>query len=287
MISQRLITITVLAAGILAASVVSADEIGRDQEIFNQGKVLMFDKKWEEARAVFQRVIREFPNGSLVPQAHYVVARCLQLQGKEVEALRSYEQFLQRYPNEPYLQLEARNAVVDLAASLLEKGDNTYRDRILSSLTDSRKDVRYFSAIRSSYLGNRETAATAIPILREILEKEKERDLVDRAKIALLRLDPNALTPESPGQKKSESRSDLRMFHIRVYEDGASAPTVEVNLPLGFAQLAIMALDESKKQELRKKGFNVDDFWESLKRLGPTKILEVRDGKDLVKIWIE
>src|SRR5437867_4838678 len=287
MISLRLITITVLAAGILAASAVSADEIGRDQETFNQGKVLMFDKKWEEARAVFQRVIREFPNGSLVPQAHYFVARCLQLQGKEVEALRSYEQFLQRYPNEPYLQLEARNAVVDLAAHLLEKGDNTYRDRIVSGLTDSRKDVRYFSAIRSSYLGNRETAATAIPILREILDKEKERDLVDRAKIALLRLDPNALAPESPGQTKPESRSDSRMFHIRVYEGGSSEPTVEVNLPLGFAQLAIMALDESKKQELRKKGFNVDDLWESIKRLGPTKIVEIRDGKDLVKIWIE
>ena len=287
MISLRLITIAVLAAGILTAAAVSADEIGRDQEVFNQGKVLVFDKKWEEARAVFQRVIQEFPNSSLVPQAHYFVARCLQLRGKEVEALRSYEQFLQRYPNEPVLQLEARNAVVDLAASLLEKGDSTYRDRIVSGLTDSRKDVRYFSAIRSSYLGNRETAATAIPILREILEKEKERDLVDRAKIALLRLDPNALTPESPGQKKPENRGDSRMFHIRVYEDGGSAPTVEVNLPLGFAQLAIMALDESKKEELRKKGFNVDDFWESIKRLGPTKILEVRDGKDLVKIWIE
>ena len=147
--------------------------------------------------------------------------------------------------------------------------------------------MRYFSAIRSSYLSDRKITAMAIPILREILDKEKERDLVDRAKIALLRLDPNALAPESPGQTKPESRSDSRMFHIRVYEGGSSEPTVEVNLPLGFAQLAIMALDESKKQELRKKGFNVDDLWESIKRLGPTKIVEIRDGKDLVKIWIE
>lgn len=287
MISLRLTIITVLAAALLAACAASADEIGRDQETFNQGKVLMFDKKWEDARGAFQRVIQAFPNSSLVPQAHYFSARCLQLQGKEVEALRSYEQFLQRYPNERYLQAEARNAVVDLAVSLLEKGDGAYRNRIVSALTDSRKDVRYFSAIRSSYLSDRKITAMAIPILREILDKEKERDLVDRAKIALLRLDPNALAPESPGQTKPESRSDSRMFHIRVYEGGSSEPTVEVNLPLGFAQLAIMALDESKKQELRKKGFNVDDLWESIKRLGPTKIVEIRDGKDLVKIWIE
>ncbi len=193
MISLRLTIITVLAAALLAACAASADEIGRDQEIFNQGKVLMFDKKWEDARGAFQRVIQAFPNSSLVPQAHYFSARCLQLQGKEVEALRSYEQFLQRYPNEPYLQAEARNAVVDLAVSLLEKGDGAYRNRIVSALTDSRKDVRYFSAIRSSYLSDRKITAMAIPILREILDKEKERDLVDRAKIALLRLDPNAL----------------------------------------------------------------------------------------------
>ena len=109
MISLRLTIITVLAAALLAACASSADEIGRDQEIFNQGKVLMFDKKWEDARGAFQRVIQAFPNSSLVPQAHYFSARCLQLQGKEVEALRSYEQFLQRYPNEPYLQAEARS----------------------------------------------------------------------------------------------------------------------------------------------------------------------------------
>src|SRR5206468_3394041 len=142
MISLRLTIITVLAAALLAACASSADEIGRDQEIFNQGKVLMFDKKWEDARGAFQRVIQAFPNSSLVPQAHYFSARCLQLQGKEVEALRSYEPFLQRHANEPYLQADARNAVVDLAVSLLEEGAGAYRNRIVWARTDSRRDGR-------------------------------------------------------------------------------------------------------------------------------------------------
>jgi tetratricopeptide (TPR) repeat protein len=265
-----------------------AEEAAKDQDLFNQGKVLMFDKKWEDARAVFQRVIREFPKSTLVPQAHYFAARSLQQQGKEEEAVRAYDEFIRRYPGESYLLAEARNSVVDLAASLMEKGNSSYRDRIVAALGDPTREVRYFAAIRSSSLNDRGVTSLAIPVLRQIMDKEKERDLVDRAKIALLRLDPNALSPqrESPERGKSEGL-DTRMFHIRVYQENATEPTVEINLPVSFAQLAIMALDESKKEELRRKGFNVDDFWESIKRLGPTKILEIRDGKDLVKIWIE
>jgi len=286
---SHLVQMALLAWALLGAPALMPESPAKDQDLFNQGKVLMFDKKWEEARAAFQRLMQEFPNSNLVKQAHYFSARCLQSQGKEIEALRAYDQFLQKYPQEPYLRSEAKNAVVDLAATLFEKGDGFYKDRITAGLTDANKEVRYFSAIRSSYLSDRGITALAVPILREILEKEKERDLVDRAKIALLRIDPNALSSqrESPGQKKGESPVNSRMFHILVYEDGKTQPTVEVNLPLSFAQLAVMALDQSKKDELKKKGFNVDDFWESIKRMGPTKIMEIRDGKDLVKIWIE
>jgi tetratricopeptide (TPR) repeat protein len=284
-----LFQIALLGGTLLAPPLLTADSGTKDQDLFNQGKVLMFDKKWDDARAAFQMLLQEFPNSNLVPQANFFSARCLQSQGKDAEALRAYEFFLQKYGQESYLQAEARNAVVDLAAALLEKGDSSYKERITAGLRDGNKEVRYFSAIRSSYLNDRKIATQAVPILREILDKEKERDLVDRAKIALLRIDPNALLAprESPDQKKSDSGIDSRMFHIMVYEEGKSQPTVELNLPLSWAQLAVMALDQSKKDELKKKGFNVDDFWESLKRLGPTKILEIRDGKDLVKIWIE
>jgi tetratricopeptide (TPR) repeat protein len=291
----HLIQIALLGWALLYAPLLTAESGTKDQDLFNQGKVLMFDKKWDDARAAFQMLLQEFPNSNFVPQANYFKARCLQAQGKDTEALRAYEFFLQKYAQESYLQTEARNAVVDLSAALLEKGDGSYKDRITGGLKDANKDVRYFSAIRASYLNDRKITTLAVPILREILEKEKERDLVDRAKIALLRIDPNALSaPHEPSeQKKSEGGIDSRgginsrMFHIMVYEEGKSQPTVEVNLPLSFAQLAVMALDQSKKEELKKKGFNVDDFWESIKRLGPTKILEIRDGKDLVKIWIE
>lgn len=269
---------------LVTLSPLAAEEAARDQDLFNQGKVLMFDKKWDEARTVFQRVVQEFHRSHLVPQAYYFTARCLQLQGREVEALLAYEQFLEKYPNEPYFPDESRNAVVELAASLLEKGKADYRNRVISGLSSNKKEVRYFSAVRSSYLNDSKVAGMAIPILREIIQKETERDLVDRARIALLRLEPNGVQQQV---EASANRQATRMFHILIQKSGAKEPTVELNLPLGLAQLAIMALDDSKKEELRRKGFDIDNIWNGLQRLGPTNILTFRDGNDLVKIWIE
>jgi hypothetical protein len=131
----------------------------------------------------------------------------------------------------------------------------------------------------------------AVPVLKEIVQNEKERDLVDRARIALLRLDPQSLSRPTPlpeqKRKSSSDRANTVMFHLVVYQEGSTLPTVELNIPVSLAQLAIAALDESAKAEIRKKGIDVDNIWEDLKRLGPTNILSFRDGKKFVKIWIE
>jgi hypothetical protein len=138
-----------------------------------------------------------------------------------------------------------------------------------------------------------------VPILKEVVRKENEREIVDRARIALLRIDPKALSeqtesrkppkpqPQTDKQQRNEKRSDTRMFHLEVYEEGIAKPRVELNIPFALAQLAIAALDESTKKEMRKKGVDVDNVWESLNRMGPTDILTFRDGKNVVKIWIK
>jgi len=51
--------------------------------------------------------------------------------------------------------------------------------------------------------------------------------------------------------------------------------------------MAVSALDESAKREMRRKGIVVENIWEDLKRLGPTNILTFRDGENLIKLWIE
>src|SRR6266542_4445845 len=99
-----LFQIALLGCTLFAPPLLATESGTKDQDLFNQGKVLMFDKKWDDARAAFQLLLQEFPNSNLVPQANFFGARCLQSQGKDAEALRAYESFLQKYAQESYLQ---------------------------------------------------------------------------------------------------------------------------------------------------------------------------------------
>ncbi len=54
---------------------------------------------------------------------------------------------------------------MEIAASLVEKGDSTYRDRITAALADGDRNVRYFAAIRTSRLDDRAITAKAVPVL--------------------------------------------------------------------------------------------------------------------------
>lgn len=299
MVSLRSVAGISVMAGLLgAAPVNAAAQRPGDQEIFNQAKLLMFDKEWEAARTVFLRLIREFPASSVVPEAYFFNARCLQLQGRWKEAMAAYEEFLRRYPSAPVLPAEARSAIVEMAAALFEKGDASYKDRLIAGLADRRKEVRYFTALRCSRLKDRSLDAMVVPVLKEIVASESERELVDRARIALLRIDPAALAqearPRRPAPDKAppaaagsgEKRADTRMLHLEVYEEGGSRPKIELNIPVSLAQLAVAALDESTRQEMRRKGIDVDNVWESLSRMGSADILTIRDGRNVVRIWI-
>jgi tetratricopeptide (TPR) repeat protein len=280
-----------LAAVSWGAIALPATVPAKDQDLFNQAKVLMFEQKWEEARQAFQRLIRDYPQSALLPQAYFHTAYCLRLQKKAEEALLAYDLFLQKYPAEPFFAEQAKQAVVDLAAALVDQGKTTYRSRLLTALADPKKEVRYFAAIRCSSLKDRELKDKSVPILRDILAKEKQPELLNYASISLLRIDPEALSRSQPQKTKSQPRKTdaaVQMFHIRIWEGGENTqPKVDMQFPVSLAQLAISALDESTKAEIRKKGFDIDNIWESLKRLGPTNILTIRTSGGVVKLWIQ
>jgi tetratricopeptide (TPR) repeat protein len=284
--------LVLLSAVSLGPPVFSGAPPAKDQVIFNQAKTLMFEQKLVEAGQVFQRLIREFPQSSVLPQAYFYTAYCLRLQKKPAEALLAYEQFLQKYPGEPTFAAQARQVVVELAASLVEQGQPAYRNRLITALGDPRKEVRYFAAIRCSSLKDRQLNSLSVPVLKEIMAKEKQQDLVKPASFALLRIDPAALSrPEPQKTAKSQSKpgdNAVKMFHFRVYEGGENtAPKVEFDIPVSFVQLFVKALDESTKAELRKRGVDLDNVWESLNQMGPAKILTIRDGASVIKLWIQ
>jgi hypothetical protein len=91
-----------------------------------------------------------------------------------------------------------------------------------------------------------------------------------------------------------------RWLKIRVYEKGATTPSVLVNLPMNLvtAALRIAARTEARvsvdapaeggeKTRLRIKDLDLDALVKEIDTMEPGQIVEIQDGDDKVSIWIE
>ena len=57
---------------------------------------------------------------------------------------------------------------------------------------------------------------------------------------------------------------------------------------MALADLVFKSLPDETRRQLGQKGFDADNFWDRLKKLGPTEIIDIRgDEGEKVQIWIE
>ncbi len=266
---------------------------GADEEQLRSAKALVFDRQFAEARLAWQEILRS-STGEEAANAAYWVARCSENLKQDARALEEYQGFLERRPRDASLVEEARTSRVALAARLFRSGQRQHLPVIQGALSDPVRNVRYFAAFKLAELGQPH-ANEALPILKQILAQEKDPDILTRAKVLLLGLDPQALaaapTPRprvSPKPGASPAPAAIRFLRVRVFEGSGTKPSVSVNVPLSLAEFAYKALPDDAKRDLKQQGYDADNFWERLKELGPTEILTV-EGKDgeKVQIWIE
>ena len=269
-----------------------------DADRLRAAKELVFDKKYAEARTAWQQILAA-SSGAEAETAAYWVARCSESLGENERALREYGQYLDRRPGDGALAEEARTSRVGLATKLVRAGQAQHLAVLKAGLSDSSKTVRYYAALQLASLG-KDTGMAALPTLKEIVAKEKDEDLVERAKIAMLRLDPSALAKvpappppaplasTAPVPKPAPAARPATWIRVRIYERGSKDPEVSINLPMGLAELVYKSLPDDARQGLKLKGYDADNFWDRLKTLGPTEILSI-DGKDgeRVQIWLE
>jgi hypothetical protein len=264
--------------------------LAADEERLRTAKALVFDRKYGEARAAWQEVLRA-SSGEEAATAAYWVARCSESLREDARALEEYAAFLERRPRDTALAEQARQSRVGLAARLYRAGEKQRLAVIQAGLSDASGDVRTFAAFQLAELG-RPAANEAIPILKRIVSEEKDPDLVNRAKVLLLGLEPKALAGISEGTSRQPGSDGapgkVRFLRVRVYEGRSNQPTVSINVPVGLAEFAFKSLPDDAKRELKDKGYDADNFWERLKELGPTEFLTV-EGQDgeRVQIWLE
>ncbi|MBC7349055.1 MAG: tetratricopeptide repeat protein [Candidatus Aminicenantes bacterium] len=254
-----------------------------DEKLLQEAKVLIFDKNWSEAEKKLAALIKDYPGSSYYSQALFYLGKCQSEQeGKEKEALKSLQAFLQRSDRVQGLVEEAEIAIVDLAFKLYNRGQKDFSRVLQEKLISPSKVIRYYAAMKMSYLQDKNLASKALPVLLKLLQTERDQELVDRARIAILRISPQALRDVPDGS----GRTGLKLLRIRVYEKGKKAPSISINLPLALADLAIQAIPEEEKARMKEKGYDLNRIISDLTK-AKEKLVRIEEDGNIIEIWIE
>ena len=265
----------------------------------NEAKALFFDRKYEESRAKWTQIADS--KGPNAEAATYWVARCSESLGENERAFREYGAFLDLPPADTRLAEEAEISRIGLATKLTRSGKAGYLTAVLRSLGDDRAPVRYFGALQVASLPTLTDARKATAVLREIVKTSKDADIVERAKLQLLRLEPKSLAqvspalphptpPSTPASARGAERKDpqgmARLLRIRISKGGKQ--TVAVTVPFSLAEFVFGSLPDATKRGLELKGYDADGFWKRLRTLNIREIVSIvgEDG-ETIEIWVE
>ncbi|MBN1224082.1 MAG: tetratricopeptide repeat protein [Candidatus Aminicenantes bacterium] len=255
-----------------------------DEILFQEAKILLFDKKWEKAQEKLEEILEDYPKSRVYSEAVFYLGRCLEEQdGKEAQALGMYKKYIRLDDRSRSFEEESEIAVIDLSFQMYEKdGQKSYLKEIEKKFSSKNKVVRYWAAFKISKLKDLKVARRAKPILMDILEEEKDDELRDRAKIYLLRIAPDAFKD----YEEEKYERNTKVLKLRVYKKGKKEPDFSLNIPWALADLALAAIPDDIKMELRGEGYDLDKIAAELTRVKGS-ILEIKGEKSVFKFWID
>jgi hypothetical protein len=254
----------------------------RDEQLFQDAKIMIFDEEWENAQEKLEALIEDFPDSPLYSQALFYLGRTLENQrGKEKDAIDVFKKYVLQRDSSKILIQEAEISIINLSFTLYEKGRKSFLSEIKTRLYRPDRVVRYYAAVKLSYLKDKKEARKAIPVLEKILEEEKDEELKDKAKIALLRIDPDAF--KSFEEERYERK--ILMLKIRATDKWTKKITFNLNIPWALADLALANIPEEAKRQLRQEGYDLDRILREVIERG--RIIEIETKDSLLKIWIE
>lgn len=253
-----------------------------DKELFQEAKIFIFDREWKKAQDKLEELHEDYPDSPWYSEALFYLGRTLEEQkGKEKEALDTYKRYIMRRDVSEILIREAETSIINLSMSLYEKGRKSYLKEVKIRLYRPHDEIRYYAAYKLSFLKDISEAKEAIPVLKEILREEKDQELKDKARIALLRIDPEAFKEYE--EETSERRG--RMLKFRVINRRTKDDLFKFNVPWALADLALANIPEEAKNDLRKEGYNLDRITKELVERG--EIIEIETKDVIIKIWID
>jgi hypothetical protein len=276
----------VLALGLgFAAFGRAFPQASSDEKLFQEAKLLIFDKKWDAALDKLQEIMDSGDKGPYYSQAVFYKGECLSsIKGREKDALAAYKDYIQLRDANPSLIEKSEGSIIDLAYVLYDKGDRAALKELEGRLEHPNRTVRYYAAYKLSFVPDKAVASKSVPVLEQIIRTEKDPELTDRARIALLRVSPESL---KSFENQRPPKDEPRILRIRVWKKGLKDPVVSLNIPWSLADLALGAMDEEDKAAMRRKGYDINKIMNDLAKSKEKLIrIEAEDGS-IIEIWIE
>ena len=278
---------------IITALLISCFPIGlygeeSDKDIFDKARLAYLDDKYDRALNQLDRLIETFPESDYYPRVLFYKGKCYEKKKMPQRALDNFKKCLEVSQDE-FLKEQAAVFIIDMNFILYEKTDNKkHLDEIVRYLKSKNEVVRIYAAIILSRVKDKASANKAVPILKNAVARESDQDLVDRAKLALMRIDPKHLKQPSKEHRKNLSKpknlSDLVLV-LKAANKKTKIETFSLRIPFALAGLAIDSLPKDAKEELKEKGYDLDAIINTIVEKG--EILKIESKGSIFRIWIE
>ena len=129
----------------------------------------------------------------------------------------------------------------------------------------------------------------ALPVLVEAYKLEDDADFRNEICLAIIKIDPSECGGGSG--RTGPELPEAQWIKVRIWDCNANKEQVKVNMPLSFAQAVLESLGEPVMEEFRARGFDLENLWESLRRMNyRDKIsISIDEGEECqeIEIWFE
>jgi tetratricopeptide (TPR) repeat protein len=272
--------IMIITALLIACSPMGLYGEESDKDIFDMARLAYLDEKYDRALSQLDRLIETFPDSDYYPRVLFYKGKCYEKKKMPQRALENFLECLVVSKDE-FLKEQADISIIDMNFTLYEKTNNKkHLDEIVRYLKSKNEVLRYYAAIMLSKAKDKASANKAVPILKKAVAEDSDQDLVDRAKIALMRIDPGLLKELS----KPKNLNDLSLV-IKATNKKTKKVTFSLSIPFALAGLAMDSLPEDAKEELKEKGYDLEEIINAVVKKG--EILKIESEKSIIKIWLE
>lgn len=237
--------------------------------LLKEAKAQRYGQRWYEAAETYRRYLREYPQGSRVPDARFWLAATLEQDQRWDEAAAAYSAFLGAHGDQRMLGREARlNRIRCWGIRQGQSPDAT--PGLLAALEDPDADVQVAAALQLAKRGERR----GVPALQKGLAMPA---YAEAASLALARLGekPKAASPEA-----------ARFLVIRIQPEGGSE--VKIRVALALARTVENYLSDSQVRQARSRGVDLANLTERAASMPKgSLLLSVEDPKSRVSVTVE